>query len=76
MKYKHRNCIIESTPTELHPQMVTVTKTPKIRESFLDRRYVTWEKAFLQIEAFESDRLINKKEKYVRGELQDIVILD
>ena len=39
--YKHRNCIIHATPTEQHPDMVKIIKTPKVREVFLDRRYVS-----------------------------------
>ena len=76
MIYKHRNCIIESTPTELHQEMVTITKTPAVRKDFEGRRYLTVEKAFLQIEKFESERLINKKDKYVKAQLADVVILE
>ena len=67
--YKHRNCIIESTPTEKYPDMVTITSTPKIRKDFEGRRYLTMEHAFLQIERFESERLINKKESYIKAQL-------
>ena len=74
--YKHRNCIIESTPTEKFPQMVTVTKTPKVRDTFLMRRYVTLDKAHTAIEMFESERLISSKEKYVRSQLSDVVVLE
>ena len=74
--YKHRNCIIESTPTEQFPNMVTITKTPKLRQYFQDRRYITLEKAFLQIELYESERLISKKEPYIKSQLQDVVILE
>ena len=73
---KHRNCTIISTPTEQFPHMVTVTKTPKIREVFLDRRYITLEKCYLTIEAFESDRLINNKETYVKVQLREVVVVD
>ena len=59
--YKHRNCIIENTPTEKFPDMVTITKTPKLRDYFLDRRYLTIEHAHKEIERFESERLINSK---------------
>ena len=72
---KHRNCTIISTPTEQFPNMVTVTKTPKIREVFLDRRYITLEKCYLTIEAFESDRLINNKETYVKVQLREVVVV-
>tara|TARA_A200000159_G_scaffold69049_1_gene63997 strand:+ start:198 stop:461 length:264 start_codon:yes stop_codon:yes gene_type:complete len=73
--YKHRNCIIEDTPTESFPEMVTITKTPKVRSYFVDRRYITLEKAHMAIETFESERLISSKEKYVKSQLQDVVVL-
>ena len=75
-QYKHRNCIIESTPTEQFPDMVTITKTPKLREAFLNKRYISLEKAHAQIELFESERLIRSKEKYVKAQLSEIVVLD
>ena len=75
-QYKHRNCIIVETPTDSFPDMVTITKTPKIRNDFEGRRYITLDKAFLQIELFESQRLINSKEKYVKAQLEDVVIID
>ena len=75
-QYKHRNCIIELTPTEQFPDMVTITKTPKLREEFLNKRYISLEKAHAQIELFESERLIRSKEKYVKAQLSDIVVLD
>ena len=74
--YKHRNCIIEKTPTDSFPEMVTITTAPKLRKGFIGRRYVTLEKAFLQIELFESQRLINSKDKYVKSQLQDVVIIE
>lgn len=74
--YKHRNCIIEHTPTEQFPDMVTITKTPKLREGFLNKRYITLEKAHTQIELFESERLIRSKEKYVKAQLSDIVVIE
>ena len=74
--YKHRNCIIEKTPTDSFPEMVTITTAPKLRKGFIGKRYVTLEKAFLQIELFESQRLINSKDKYVKSQLQDVVIIE
>lgn len=75
-QYKHRNCIIESTPTEAFPDMVTITKTPKLRGGFQGKRYISLEKAFLQIELFESDRLIRSKEKYVKAQLSEVVVIE
>ena len=74
--YKHRNCIIELTPTEKHPEMVTITKTPKIRKDFEGRRYLTLEHAHKQLEMFESERLIKSKENYVKKQLKEVVILE
>ncbi len=74
--YKHRNCIIEKTPNDKFPDMVTITKTPKLRSDFQGKRYINLEKAFLQIELFESNRMINSKEKYVKAQLEDVVIVD
>jgi hypothetical protein len=73
--FKHKNCIIQTTPSEKFPHMVTITKTPKVRAELLDRRYITLEKAFQAIELLESERLISSKEKYVHSELSDIVVL-
>lgn len=74
--YKHRNCIIEDTPSEAFPNMVTITKTPKVRSYFVERRYITLEKAHTAIETFESERLISSKEKYVKSQLQDVVVVN
>ena len=76
MIYKHRNCIIETTPTEQYKEMVTITKTPKVRGDFLNRRYLTLSHAHKAIELFESERLINSKLKYVKSQLQDVVVVD
>ena len=75
-KWKHRNCIIELTPTETIPEMVTITKTPKLRSRFQERRYISLEKAWEQIELYESMRLIKSKDEYIKGQLEDVVILD
>jgi hypothetical protein len=74
--YKHRNCIIQTTPSEKYPDMVTVTKTPKMRSDFLNRRYLTLNHAFTAIETFESERLIKSKDKYVKAQLSEVVVLD
>lgn len=75
LQYKHRNCIIVETPTEKFPTMVTITKTPKVRDYFMDKRYISLEKAHIAIEEFESERLISSKEKYVKSQLEEVVVL-
>ena len=74
--YKHRNCIIQHTPTEQYGDMVTIIQTPKMRSDFEGRRYLTLEHAHKAIELFESERLINSKSKYVKSQLQDVVVLE
>ena len=74
--YKHRNCIIQTTPSDKYPEMVTITKTPAIRKDFEGRRYLTLEHAHKQIEMFESERLIKSKSKYIKSQLQDVVVLE
>ena len=73
---KHRNCIITQTPTDQFPHMVTVIKAPKIREVFVDSRYITIEKCVSHIELWESVRLINSKEKYVKQTLKEVVVVE
>ena len=74
--YKHRNCIIEHTPTEKHTEMVTVVKTPAVRKDFEGRRYLTLEHAHKAIELFESERLISSKQAYVKKQLAEVVVVD
>jgi hypothetical protein len=76
MKYKHRNCIIQTTPSDKYPDMVTITQTPKMRADFEGRRYLTLKHAHKAIELFESERLINSKTKYVKSQLSEVVVLD
>ena len=76
MKYKHRNCIIESTPSDKYPDMVTITQTPKMRSDFQGRRYLTLKHAHKAIELFESERLIKSKTKYVKSQLSEVVVLE
>ncbi len=73
---KHRNCIIRDTPTEQFPNMVTVIKTPNLRKTFLDSRYINIHKCVAHIELVESERLINSKEKYVKQTLKEVVIVE
>jgi hypothetical protein len=56
--------------------MVTITKTPKLREEFLNKRYISLEKAFLQIELMESERMIRSKDKYIKAQLEDVIVVE
>ena len=74
--YKHRNCIIEHTPTGKHTEMVTIIKTPAVRKDFEGRRYLTLKHAYTAIETFESERLISSKQDYIKKQLAEVVVVD
>ena len=61
MKYK--NILIESTPTESFPTLVTMTKTPKNKNQFLGKKYITLEKAILAVDTYLAEQLINRGTK-------------
>ena len=69
---KHRNCIITPTPTEKFPDMVTITKTPKVKEIFNTRKYVTQSHAVIAIDTWEAESLIGRGSKKVREELIEL----
>jgi hypothetical protein len=60
---KYKNIIIESTPTESFPTLVTMTKTPKNKKEFLGRKYITLEKAILAVDTYLAEQLINRGTK-------------
>ena len=61
MKYK--NILIEATPTETFPTLVTMTKTPKNKNMFLGKKYITLEKAILAVDSYLAEELINRGTK-------------
>jgi hypothetical protein len=61
MKYK--NIIIEETPTETFPTLVTMIKTPKNKKQFLGKKYITMEKAIIAVDMYLSEELINRGTK-------------
>lgn len=60
---KYKNIIIESTPSETFPTLVTMTKTPKNKKQFLGKKYITLEKAILAVDAYLAEELINRGTK-------------
>ena len=60
---KYKNIVIESTPSEAFPTLVTMTKTPKNKEEFLGRKYITLEKAILAVDTYLAEQLINRGTK-------------
>jgi len=69
---KYKNIIIESTPTEAFPELVTLTKTPNNKKAFLGRKYITLEKAITAIDIYIAEELITKGSSKVREELTEL----
>jgi hypothetical protein len=60
---KYKNIVIESTPTETFPNLVTMTKTPKNKSEFLGKKYITLEKAILAVDTYLAENLISRGTK-------------
>jgi hypothetical protein len=69
---KYKNIIIESTPTESFPELVTLTKTPKNKKIFLGRKYINLNKAITAIDTYIAESLIDKGRFKVREELTEL----
>jgi hypothetical protein len=69
---KHRNCLIQDTPTEKFPEMVTIIKTPKVKDIFHERKYITRSKAIIAIDEWEAEGLIMRGGKKVVEELIEL----
>lgn len=69
---KYKNIIIESTPTESFPELVTLTKTPKNKKMFLGRKYITLNKAIAAIDTYIAETLIGNGSLRVREELTEL----
>ena len=69
---KYKNIIIESTPTESFPELVTLTKTPKNKKAFLGRKYINLTKAITAIDTYIAEELITRGSTKVREELTEL----
>ena len=69
---KYKNIIIENTPTEAFPNLVTMTKTPKNKAVFMGRKYITLEKAITAIDTHIAEELILKGGTKVKEELMEV----
>jgi hypothetical protein len=69
---KYKNIIIESTPTEAFPELVTLTKTPKNKKAFLGRKYINLNKAITAIDTYIAEELITRGSTKVREELTEL----
>lgn len=57
---KYGGCTIQITPSNKHPDMVTVIKTVKSKKGMLNRRYINLRKCILQIDEYERSVYLHK----------------
>jgi len=69
---KYKNILIESTPSEAFPELVTLTKTPKNKKIFLGRKYINLNKAITAIDTYIAEELIGRGSTKVREELTEL----
>jgi len=73
---KHRNCIIQNTPTDAFPELVTVIKTPKVKEIFNTRRYLSLSHAIIAIDLWEGEQLISKGARGAKSDMIELGITE
>jgi len=69
---KYKNILIESTPSDAFPELVTLTKTPKNKKAFLGRKYINMTKAITAIDTYIAEELIGRGSTKVREELTEL----
>jgi len=69
---KYKNILIESTPSDAFPELVTLTKTPKNKKIFLGRKYINMTKAITAIDTYIAEELIGRGSTKVREELTEL----
>ena len=70
---KYKNIIIEYTPTDNFPELVTLTKTPKNKSTFMGRKYINISKAMTAIDTFVAEELIARGGSKVKEELVELL---
>jgi len=69
---KYKNILIESTPSDAFPELVTLTKTPKNKKIFLGRKYINMTKAITTKDTYIAEELIGRGSTKVREELTEL----
>lgn len=70
--HKYKNIIIEETPSEKYPTLVTMTKTPKNKSELLGRKFISLTKAIVAVDAYIAENLIEKGSSLVKKELESL----
>jgi hypothetical protein len=66
---KYGKFIIEDTPTDKYPELVTITVAPKMYDDFIGRKYITRAKCITTIESVRTGDSIDKGAKSVLKEM-------
>jgi len=69
---KYGKFVIEDTPTDKYPDMVTITLAPKMYDDFIGRKYVSRDRCITTIESVRTGDSIDKGAKSVVKELDSI----
>ena len=69
---KYKNIVIENTPTDTFPELVTLVKTPKNKSTFMGRKYINITKAITAIDSFIAEELIARGGSKVKEELVEL----
>ena len=69
---KYKNILIEYTPPETFPELVTLVKTPKNKSTFMGRKYINITKAMTAIDSFIAEELIARGGSKVKEELVEL----
>lgn len=73
---RYKNIVIENTPTDKFPELVTLTKTPKNKVELLNKKFITITKAITAIDAYVAEQLIAKGERGAKAELVELGLVD
>ncbi len=74
---RYSNCRIDFIPSEMFPEMVVISKTPKILKQLKEKRYVTLDKAKIAIDYhLTTQRIESTNIKSSSGELAAVVVID
>lgn len=69
---KYANFVIEKIDSDKYPELVRVSKAPKVAAKLSGKRYVTLDFALKNIDAFMSEKIITKDSVRVNRELVEI----
>ena len=72
---RHSNCRIDAIGNATFPCMVQIVKTPKVLAHFMNKKYISLDKAKIAIDYYRATLSINKT-NVKRGELETVVVVD